>query len=1721
MTMNSRTTAQHVEDAGIASAPDTAYLLSNELVGRLGVKGDEWWGGLTVTARSVEAGIDSWHALDPEGGSWLIRSARWNSAAACRLQLGAALALRLGEDLAEAPAFLGAPDSFALVYPHGMRRTLAEFARGGAGLAEFLALAVAVASALARLHAAGVVHGALVPARLLLDADMRVRFAEFEAGAGEGSGPGRDHATLRQELPYAAPELLRTDPAPADARADLYAIGVILYEQLTGALPLAADGLAGWLHAHVAMEAPSVRQRRPDVPPVLDALLLKLLSKDARARYQTAEALAADLRRVARALARNGQAETFPLARGEFADAAQVATRLFGRREESRALAEGYAAFRATAAPHVLLVSGPPGAGKSTLVETFLTELRGQRVICAAAKGVQLRQGAPLAPLRQALRRTLAQLMAGDATALTAAQARLARVSGCGRLLAELAPDLPFLPPDASAPRDVPAQLAQARLARIFIETFGALAAPATPVVLFFDDLQWFDHASLAVLRQLCDAPPAHVLVIGSYRTETRHRMNLRELLDAAGRAASAAPEVRLRPLTAHDTEELVAFTLKSTAEEVRGLAAIVHREAGGNPFHAGQLLQRLRDEGILRFDAERCEWVWDAERLGQPQGIPDLMNRRIDALSPLQRGLLQHCASLGGRCSADAAARLSGISVEQAASAAGALVAAGLLHRVGTDYAIVHDRVLEAAYARMTPEHRAREHLNNARLLGAGDIEADRNLALDIAAQIERCDLHGLSALDRARFARFVMVAARLCRSAGDAERALHCVDLIRRMAADPAEAGALPGFEVEWLRCDCLLALAQVEEALDALDALPALARDAFDLADIHRLRALGLTVKSAYPEAIEAALDGLRRLDIELDAAPTLQQLDARYRACRERLDAMGLDALLALPDMTDRRARAALALLSTLIASFFVEGELRFLHTISILELSLAHGLAPETAYGLAFFGMLSAQHYAAYQRGAELAAAATALAARDGYEAQRTATLIALDQVSAWTQPIRTALDHAREGARIGQAAGDVGMTCYARNHIASNLLILGERLDRLRAELVDSLAKTAEVGYADIEQILAAQLAFVDDLVSTDRPPVPAEPASHSSSVATRFWTEHYAGLRCFYRGDYDAAARHLTRADALAWAAAAHIDTAQSCFFLALARLRSLPAEAPLAARLDGLSEARARFAGWARLNPETFGGKHLLLEAEAARLEGRFESAAALFEQAAGAAGAAGFLHDQALAHELAAQLYLGARLVAPAQGCLRAAARGYRQWGAHGKAARLGAAPEPMDETDTRVAAPERMQNQLDLAVVRSASQALAEEIGLEQVVRTLMKSMVVHAGAQFGLLLLLRGGAPVIEAAAWVRHQTVEIELRPEAAPEQLMPSSVLQTVWRTGKPVTLADAALEAPDRGLSMGRSTIRSLACIPLLKRGELIGILYLENALAAEVFTPRRMAMLDVLAPQAAISLDAARLYGDLMEENLRRARAEFDLREARSELARTTQLTAMGSFTSAIAHEINQPLGSIVSYAEAALRWMNRAEPDFEEVRSNLLGIRNAGRRAADIIQALRALVKQAPSSLAPLRIESVVEEVLTLLAPEIAAAGVTLATALAPESRAVLADRVQLQQVMFNLVTNALHAMADPAREPRTLSITTTTTGDRVEVTVEDSGCGMAPDLLGRIFQPFFTTKATGMGVGLAICRSIVELHGGTLDARSVEGEGSAFRIRLPFHADAAG
>jgi predicted ATPase/signal transduction histidine kinase len=1678
----------------------------------------QWWSELAFSFIGLADGIETHLAEDKSGRIWRVRSAAAGTFAATRLEREASVAARVGAAAAELPAYVGNSDKVVLVYPAAARRALASLPIGEVAVDRFLAIAEAAAISLSRVHACDVVHGTLDPCKVLLDGNGSVRFAEFGRARLTGQEFAPDISGLPQiDFKYTAPEQARRDHPVLDTRSDLYAVGVILYEFLVGRPPLLAASIAEWLHAHVAIDVPPPSQVRARIPPAIDAVLLKLLAKDPDQRYDTAGELQAEIARIAALRGTAGAEDALSYPSGKLAVRARLADALFGRNAELDSLVRSLDNVRQSCRAEVVLLSGPPGAGKSALVGRLLKRVSPGDAISAVGKGDPLRKAIPYAPIVQALRSAMISLVAGDREAREAVRSRLAEVPGCGRLLTELIPDVELLSGSSRPLPEVPAHLAQVRTTRIIRETFAALASAQTPLILFLDDLQWFDGASLDVAKALLDARSSHILLICSHRSDERSDGPWSSLSDEARASGIPCTEMNLAALSLGDTAELIAFALNQPVELVGELSAIVHRETNGNPFYIGQLVQKLTDEQIVSFDEARQQWVWDQVRLFQGFTVIEFMARRLEALPKRQREVLRHLACLSRRGSIELLAGLTVISSDEVRKLVDGLVQANLISRAGEYLTFSHDRVREAAYSLTPEQRRPSEHLRIARyFVAGGDGDCTPDLAFDIATQITRADRGRLDDRERVIFAGVLLTAARTSRSTGAVEQALRFLDVARDLRSrSGATDREFPVFAIEWLRCDCLLALADTEDALLALGHLMDVAVTPVEIADTYRLRALALTIRSEYDSAIEAALQGLAAIGIEIQRLPDLADLEQLYRACQARLDELTPAGILALPDASDEIARAALPLLSTLISASFVPGDLRFLHVLKIVELTLDYGLTPESAYGLAWFGVYGAHHFAAYEQGVLWAEVACRMVEREGYEAQRAAALIALDQVSVWTRPMRFALERAREGARVGEAAGDLGMACYARNHIASNLLVLGEPLDAVRAEISEGLTYTIEIGYKDIERILDAQMGLVTALLSGDIDRHRVPDADSIASKVTQFWVSYYAGVTALLFNRDAAALRHLEKAMDLAWSAPAHIDTAQCQFFFALASCRSIAAGRPTDDKIARLDTVRTRFAEWARLNPDTFESKHLMLEAEAARLGGDAVAAQRLYERAARVAERTGFIHEQALAHELAGTYYTEAGLFVPAQGCLIAAGACYRQWGAIGKATHL-AVRFPLHAGRVAPAEDGIGQRELDLAALTAAAQTLAEEVGLEQVLRTLMRSMVVHAGAQFGLFLLVQDGAAGIEASARVERQEIRVDLYSAIPTDDDLPLSLMKTVMRTKKAVTFADVSADAPQLDAAgPRRRAARSLACIPFIKRGDLVGVLYLENSLAANVFTPGRTAMLEVLAAQAAISLDAARLYRNLIDENRRRAEAEFQLREARAELGRTSQMTALGSFAASIVHEINQPIASILAQTEAALRWLNREQPDIGEVTQGLTRIRNSGRRTADIVKSLRALGKQAPATLSPIFLEEVVEEVTRLVAEDLDADSVQMAVELSDRRRRIFADRIQLQQVIFNLVTNAIHAMAEMEVSARRIVIRTTEAGDgMVRLTIEDSGCGMSEEVRSRIFEPFFTTKTAGMGVGLAICRSIVELHRGTIDVRSTPGQGSTFEISIP-------
>jgi PAS domain S-box-containing protein len=719
-----------------------------------------------------------------------------------------------------------------------------------------------------------------------------------------------------------------------------------------------------------------------------------------------------------------------------------------------------------------------------------------------------------------------------------------------------------------------------------------------------------------------------------------------------------------------------------------------------------------------------------------------------------------------------------------------------------------------------------------------------------------------------------------------------------------------------------------------------------------------------------------------------------------------------------------------------------------------------------------------------------------------------------------------------------------------------------------------------------------------------------------------------------YVAGDYAAAMDAASKAQGLLWTSSSLLEEAEHHFYAALARAAYCDL-APAGERqqhIDAVAAHHRQLQVWAANCPENFENRAALVGAEMARIEERDVDAMRLFEQAIHSARANGFLHNEALAYERASAFYAARGFHQFAELYLRNARYGYLRWGAEGKVRQLEEmhphltmeerAPGP---TSTIGASAEK----LDTEAVIKASQAVSGEILLDRLIETLMRIALEHAGAQRGILILLRGETPQIEAEATTEQKMVVVTVRQEAVTQASLPESLLHTVIRTRQSVILDDAA----NRSLFSADDYIRekharSILCLPLVKQTQLLGVLYLENNLASHVFTPARISLLELLASQAAISLENARLYGELVvsedrwrklfetvpvgvnlvgshrryvaanpafqrmtgysEAELRdlspfditheddraateaimaaqvagqpypqhrekryrrkdgdviwtevdaflvpaagseqqlggvavdvtaRKRAEEALRIAQAELAHAARLATLGELTASIAHEINQPLVGIASNGAAGLNWLNRKEPDLNQARDALSRIVRDSARAGDVIRGMRALAKKSGPQWTPLDIDDVIRETLALADSELRRHGVVLKAELATGGRLVLGNRVQLQQVLLNLIMNGVEAMREVAERPRELIVSSSLAEKgSVLVSVEDTGTGFEPDVGERIFEPFFTTKSEGLGMGLSICRSIVEGHRGRLWASLRAPHGAAIRFTMPF------
>ena len=1366
-------------------------------------------------------------------------------------------------------------------------------------MGRFLRLATGLAAALGRLHKRGLIHKDIKPANVLVNAATG---QVWLTGFGIASRLPRERQTpeppefIAGTLPYMAPEQTGRMNRSIDSRSDLYALGIMLYEMLTGGLPFTASDPMEWVHCHIARQPVPPGERRPGVPGSVSEVIMKLLAKTAEERYQTAAGAERDLRRCLADWECSGRIEDFAPGEHDTPDRLLIPEKLYGRASEIDTLLAAFDRVVAGGRPELVLVSGYSGIGKSSVVNELHKPLVPPRGLFAAGKFDQYKRDIPYATLAQAFQSLIHPLLSKPEADLRRWRATLrAALEPNGRLIVDLVPDLKLIIGDQPPVPELPPQDAQGRFQLVLRRFISVFARPEHPLALFLDDLQWLDAATLDLLEDLLTRPDVqNLLLIGAYRdNEVSAAHPLIRKLEAIRQAGAIVHDIVLAPLAWDDLGQFMADSLHCNLERARPLAQLIHEKTTGNPFFAIQFIAALADEELLGFDYGAGQWSWDLNRIhakGYTDNVVDLLVAKLNRLPVDTRKALQQLACLGNRAKFALLAMVYEDAPEDMHGRLWEAVRTGLIFRSEDSYRFLHDRVQEAAYTLIPEDLRASAHLRTGRLLAAHTPpdKLDEGI-FEIVNQLNRgCHLI-TSADERHRVAELNRLAGRRAKTSTAYASALKYLMAGRDLLTEASwDEDCELIFSIEYLMAECELLTANLPAAEARLAMLAQRANGRHDIAVVTRLRLTLYTTLDRSDRGVEVCLEYLRGGGTDWSAQPSRDDVLQEYDRIWSLIGDRQIEDLADLPLMTDTDVLDDMDVLTEIVTpALFCDENLCSLVICRMVNLSLEHGNCDGSCFAYVWFAIIAGPRFGNYRDGFRVGRLGYELVEKRGLTRYQARTYMSFGNiVMPWAK-------HALEGRELVRRAfdaayriGDLTFAAYSCNELVTNFLAVGDPLVEVQAEAENGVGFARAARFGLVIDLIRTQIGLIRTLrgltptfgsfddVDFDELEFERHLGDNPVLMIADFWYCSRKTQARFLAGDYADAVDAASRAQRLLWTSPSQFETAEFRFYGALSHAASWDSASPdrQSGNFEALRAHHDQLEIWAEHCPANFENRAALVGAEIARIEGRALDAEQLYERAIRSAQANGFVHNEGLANELAAGFYAARGLEKIAETYLRDARYCYLRWGADGKVRQLDqlyphlkkdALPASLTST---ILAPF---DQLDFATVIAVSQAVSGEIVLEKLIDTLMWTAIEHAGAERGLLILARDDEPRIEAEASTSRDTVTVTLRQANVTATALPESVLRYVVRTKESVLLQDAADANPfSTDDYIRRQHARSILCLPLLKQTRLVGVLYLENNLTPHVFTPARMVVLKLLASEAAISLENTRLYGDIQE-------------------------------------------------------------------------------------------------------------------------------------------------------------------------------------------------------------------------------------------------------------
>ena len=1659
-------------------------------------------------------------------------------------------------------------------------------------LMAFLSIAIQTAQILGELHQHRIIHKDLKPANLLINpATGQVKITDFSIAS---ILPRETQALvspngLEGTLPYISPEQSGRMNRGIDYRSDFYSLGVTFYQFLTQQLPFKSSDPLELVHCHLAKQPISPIEIDSTIPQPISAIVLKLMAKMAEDRYQSAAGLQHDLEICRQQLKDNGTIAPFTLGEQDFCDRFSIPEKLYGRESEVDQLLASFDQVVASHHSHFLLVSGYSGIGKSSLVQEIYKPIVQRRGYFIGGKFDQLQRNVPYSAISNAFSSLVQQLLTESETQLQRWREKLAIALGAnGQVIVDVIPAIEQIIGKQPAIAALNPTEAQHRFNRVFQSFLQVFCQPEHPLVLFLDDLQWADSATLRLIKLiLSNEQSHHLLLIGAYRdNEVQATHPLRILLEDLQNQTVSISRITLKPLSLEHVTHLISDTLKGSA--VESLAALIMQKTEGNPFFVGEFLKTLHQDRLLWFDFHKSGWQWDINEivaLNITENLVELLINRLKKLPELTQQVIRLAACIGNQFSLDTLSIVSQTATEQALSIAvqhGLIV---LISEAEQRYKFLHDRVQQAAYALIDESAKQAVHLQIGRLLNrtqsrdqlfeqVGHLNLGQALITKTSEKVELAQLNLKASIKAKQSAAYSVAQEYLSNARKNLSVSawLDCYELTFAIHQEQTE--------IEYL-------LGNFEQSEQLINIALEQARSVLEKAEIYRLLIVLCTMQAKYQDAIDTGRAALALLNIDLPES----ELEASFRAelaiAEALLAGKEIAALLDQPEMLNPERRMAAKLLTTLGSpTYFSNYDLWLISVIKLVNLSLQQGVISDSTYGYSEYGLILGSMLGDYQAGYEFGQLSLRISERFNDQAEKCkGCLVIAGSVNHWVRPLKEDAEIFKEGYQAGLESGELQFAGYNIAHQIINLFYQGANLETLDEKISDYLKFTEQTQNQLAKDMLnACQIALhrlqecdIIDLKNLSESQFLQQCQENSSFAAIGFY--NIFKLQILYLYGY------LDEAMSCAEVAKDFLKYFPGCISLAEFNFYHsliLAAQSPTPETTQQLALNQQQMQKWAESCPENFQHQYLLVNAEIARSSNDPLSAIDLYDEAIALAKSHEFIQDAALAHELAAKFWMTRDKNTLAQAYLLEAYYSYRTWGATTKLAQLEkkyprslaivqqqrSDSSLMDETlsITNISSTSTNSSRiLDISTILKASQAISQEIQLDQLLERLLSVVLESAGAQRGALLLLRHGAWIIAAQGSESNIQIARSLNePDPELNQAVPISIIHYAARTQQQLLIHNALQEpicATDPYILSQQP--RSILCLPILHQGQLFGILYLENRQITQAFTRDRIQVLALLSSQIAISLENATLYQTLQASEAReRERAHelerslHELQQTQAQLIQTEKISSLGQLVAGVAHEVNNPVGFIagnLNHAKQAVedlihlttlyrkafphpgqsiedqidqidldyliedlpQMMSSMKLGTDRIKEIMLSLRNYS-RTDGVEKQLADLHKGLDSTLMILshRLKATPEHPVIQVIKEY------------DELPEIPCFAGQLNQVFMNLIANAIDALEESNQgksyselesAPNRITIRTSIENDSVIVGIKDNGKGMPPEVQQRVFEAFFTTKPEGQGTGLGlpICYQIItEKHQGQLYLASKLGQGTEFVIQIP-------